>query len=280
MTVTLHLGAFTHHSVSAAGFDVSYFEAGAGVPIVVLPGAGGPKLGPAYDSLAEHFRVIMIELPGWGATPNDVADFDGLADQVVAAIDAINLKTSSSETPETPSLDTFHLLGTSLGGACALHLASRHPSRVISLTLEAPAKLRDDSVNPGELPPEKIVSAFRTHPDRGLPMAPLDPEFLARVWPTIDRLMGDGKLHTDVEQLLVGIQTRTLVMFGKDDGIINPVNGRTYRRLMPNCVLMYVYDASHEISQDRPEAFVDVVSDFVTRGMNFMVNDADRLINR
>lgn len=271
MTSTIHLRAFTHHTVSAAGFDISYFEAGTGVPLVVLPGAGGPKLGPAFDSLAEKFRVIMIELPGWGATPNDVADFDGLADQVVAAIDAIG---------RNGSLDTFHLLGTSLGGACALHLASRHPSRVISLTLEAPAKLRDDSVNPGELPPEKIVSAFRTHPERGLPMAPLDPEFMARVWPTVDRLMGDGKLDTALEERLAAIQTRALVMFGQDDGVINPINGRTYRRLMPNCVLMYVYDASHEISQDRPEAFVDVVSDFVTRGMNFMVNDADRLINR
>jgi hypothetical protein len=44
-------------------------------------------------------------------------------------------------------------------------------------------------------------------------------------------------------------------------------------------VLMYVYDASHEIAQDRPEAFVDVMSDFIRRGMNFLVNDKDRLIN-
>ena len=73
--------------------------------------------------------------------------------------------------------------------------------------------------------------------------------------------------------------TRTLVMFGRDDGIVNPVNGRTYRQLLPNCVLMYVYEAAHDVSNDRPEAFVDVVSDFVRRGMNFIINDRDNLIN-
>jgi pimeloyl-ACP methyl ester carboxylesterase len=149
--ISIHLGSFTRHTVNAAGFDIAYYEAGQGTPIVVLPGAGGPNLGPAYDSLAQQYRVIMIELPGWGATPNNVADFDGLADQVVAAIDAIGL-------------ETFHLLGTSFGGACAIHLASNHPTRVISLTLESPAKLRVDSVNPAELPPEQFVAAFRSHP--------------------------------------------------------------------------------------------------------------------
>lgn len=257
---------FTRRSVPAAGFDVTYFEAGDGAPLVMLPGAGGPALGPAHDALAAQFRVIVVELPGWGAQPNDVADFDGLADQVIAAIDAIGLT-------------TFHLLGTSLGGACALHLATRHPGRVISLTLEGPAKFRADSVNPAELPPDRFIPAFRTHPERGLPMSPPDPEFMARVWPTVERLMGDGSADPEFLERLGALGTRTLVMFGRDDGVINPVNGRTYRAAMPNCLLMYVYDAAHDIANDRTEAFVDVVGDFIRRGMNFIVNDTDRLIN-
>ena len=31
---------------------------------------------------------------------------------------------------------------------------------------------------------------------------------------------------------------------------------------MPNCHLVYVYDAGHAISTDRPEAFTEVVADF------------------
>ena len=58
-----------------------------------------------------------------------------------------------------------------------------------------------------------------------------------------------------------------------------PGNGRIYRRTLPNCALVYVFDAAHDIQSDRPEAFADVVSDFVRRGMNFMVNETDHLIN-
>ncbi len=263
---TIGLGSFTEHRVAAAGFDVTYYEAGTGAALVVLPGAGGPSLGPAYDALAEQFRVLMIELPGWGEEPNDVADLDGLADQVAEIVTALGL-------------DTFHLLGTSLGGACALHLATRHPQRVISLTLAAPAKFRAESANPAELPPEQFLRAFRTHPERGLPLAPPDPAFMARVWPTVMRVLGDGGLDAAFADRLRALPTRTLVLFGRDDGVINPINGRTYRQLQSNCVLMYVYDAAHDIANDRPEAFVDVVSDFVRRGMNFIVNDQDRLIN-
>lgn len=263
---TIHLGNFTRHSVAAAGFDVTYYEAGSGATLVVLPGAGGPRLGPTYDALAAQFRVVMIELPGWGMQPNDAADFDALVDQVAEVIMALGI-------------ETFHLLGTSLGGACATHFATRHPDRLISLILEAPAKFRDQSANPAELPPEKFVRAFRTHPDRGLPIEPPDPVFMARVWPTVMRFMGDGAYDAAFGERMTGIQTRTLVMFGQNDGIINPINGRTYRRLIANSVLMYVYDAAHDIANDRPEMFVDVVGDFIRRGMNFMVNNQDGLIN-
>lgn len=264
--MALNLGAFERKTVAAAGFDVTYYEAGSGVPLVVVPGAGGPQLGPAFELLAEQFRVITLELPGWGMQPNDVADMQGLAEQVVEVATALGL-------------DTFHLQGTSLGGACALHVAMTVPDRVISLTLEAPAWLRAESVNPAELPPEKFVPAFRTHPERGVPMAPLDPEFMQRVWPTVMRVLADGELTEGFAERMRNYQGRTLVMFGVNDGIINPINGRTYRNLMPNCVLMYVYDAAHETSQDRPEMFADVVSDFVRRGMNFLVKDSDALIN-
>ncbi len=266
VTTTIDLGTFTAGSVAAAGFDVIYYEAGSGTTLVVLPGAGGPRLGPAYDALAAQFRVVMIELPGWGAQPNDAADFDVLADQVAEIVSALGI-------------DTFHLLGTSLGGACATHFATRHPNRLISLILEAPAKFRERSVSPADLPPERFVPAFRTHPERGLPIEPPDPAFMERAWPMVMRFMGDGTYDDDFAERMIAVQTRTLVMFGRDDGIINPINGRTYRRLLPNSILMYVYDAAHDIANDRPEMFVDVVSDFIRRGMNIMVNNHDSLIN-
>jgi pimeloyl-ACP methyl ester carboxylesterase len=209
--------------------------------------------------------VIVLELPGWGAQPNDVADFDGLADQVAVIATALGL-------------ERFHLMGTSFGGALALHLVARHTDRVESLVLEAPAKFRESSPHPATLSPEAFVTAFRSHPDRAPHMSPPDPEFMARVWPTVERLMGDG-LDNSLIGLLAEVPTRTLILFGRNDGIINPINGRVLRRFMRNSSLQYVYDAAHDIQCDRPEAFADVVGDFLQRGMQFLINDEDGLIN-
>jgi pimeloyl-ACP methyl ester carboxylesterase len=233
--------------------------------VLYLPGAGGPVMTLALDALAERFRVIVLELPGWGAQPNDVADFDGLAAQVAEIATALGL-------------DRFHLMGTSFGGACALHFVTKFADRVESLVLEAPAKFRESSVNPATLAPEDFVKAFRSHPERQPQMSPPDPAFMARVWPTVERLMGDGS-DDGLAARLVDVPTRTLILFGRDDGIINPINGRVVRRAMRNSSLQYVYDAAHDIQSDRPEAFADVVGDFLERGMKFLINDQDGLIN-
>lgn len=257
--------AFGERTVEAGGFTVRIQEAGSGPDVLCLPGAGGPKLTYALDMLAERFHVAVVEYPGWGAQPNDVADFDGLARQVEAIATALGMQ-------------RFHLLGTSFGGACALHLVTLFPDRVESLVLEAPAKFREASSDPSTLAPDAFLRAFRNHPEREPHMAPPDPEFMGRVWPTVARLMGDGS-DDGLGARLSEAGTRTLILFGRNDGIINPVNGRTLRRLLRNSSLQYVYDAAHDIQCDRPEAFADVVGDFLHRGMRFMINDQDGLIN-
>jgi pimeloyl-ACP methyl ester carboxylesterase len=264
-TVRLPGSAFVEKTVEAEGFTVRYYEAGDGPAVLYLPGAGGPVMTFALDALAERFRVIVLELPGWGAQRNDVADFDGLAAQVAEVATALGL-------------ERFHLMGTSLGGACALHFVTKFADRVESLVLEAPAKFRESSPDPSTLAPESFVKAFRSHPERFPHMSPPDPEFMARVWPTVDRLMGDGS-DDGLAERLTHVPTRTLILFGRNDGLINPINARTVRRAMRNSSLQYVYDAAHDIQSDRPEAFADVVGDFLDRGMKFLINDQDGLVN-
>jgi predicted nucleotidyltransferase len=42
---------------------------------------------------------------------------------------------------------------------------------------------------------------------------------------------------------------------------------------------VYVYDAAHEVARDRPEAFAELVGDFLERGEAHVVDRRDRLIN-
>jgi pimeloyl-ACP methyl ester carboxylesterase len=266
MTTTSTIGSvFTERFVDAAGFRVRYLEAGSGEPVLYLPGAGGPVMSKALDSLADTYRMLVLELPGLGDQPNDITDLDQLADQVDAIATALGL-------------DTFRLMGTSFGGATALHYVTKYAARVQLLVLEAPAKQRLDSQHPATMTPQQLVAGFRTHPDRD-PVFNIAPPDGSHRWGMINRVLGDGALDEAFKARLAQCITPTLVLWGTDDGITNPVNGRVYRQLMRSCTLQYVYDAAHDIQNDRPEAFADVVGDFFARSMVFMVNKDDGLIN-
>lgn len=260
--------AFAEHHVEIEGFTVRYLEAGAGDPLVVLHGAGGPELTVALDLLAERHRVLLLEVPGFGAVPNDVhQSFEELAEAVIAAVDAIGV-------------ERFHLLGTSFGGALALRVALAHPERLVSMVLEGPAAFRQGATTPAGLAPEELVARFRTHPERVPAWTPPDPEKMARSWPLVERLLVAAPEYDEV--LAARLETcavRTLVLFGDRDGIVPAENGRTYRRLMPSCSFVLVYDAAHAVQQDRAEAFADLVGDFLARGWQFLLPEESTLIN-
>ena len=58
-----------------------------------------------------------------------------------------------------------------------------------------------------------------------------------------------------------------------------PEMGRHYKELMPNCHLVLVYDAGHAIGAERPEAFTEVVTDFLDRHEAFLISRTDTLIH-
>lgn len=260
---------WTSRQVTAAGFDVRYWEGGpadAAETVVYLHPAGGPWWRPAHDELAATYRVVQYEQPGFGDDPNDQTDTLGQQAELMAAV------------IEATGIERYHLMGTSFGGAVALHLALAHPERVVSLVLDAPAAFRDGARPPWKLTPEEVVAAFRTHPEREPHLDLPPPDVMARVGPFVQRLLGNTD-EAALTEAMAACPVRTLVLFGTEDGIIPPHNGQTYRRHLANCVLLYVYDAGHDIMGDRPEAFIDAVGDFLHRGMAFLVPEQDSMIN-
>jgi pimeloyl-ACP methyl ester carboxylesterase len=92
------------------------------------------------------------------------------------------------------------------------------------------------------------------------------------------RLRGPNR-DPDLEGRLAALSVPTLVLFGTEDRLIPTEMGRIYREIMPNCNLIYVYDAGHHIDADRPEAFAGVVSDFLERHEQFVVTRTSSVIN-
>ena len=259
---------FTEGTVQVAGFTVRYYDAGMGEPVAVLHGAGGPRFTVGLDLLAQQRRVVLLEMPGFGDQADDVHQAPAeLADAVAEAFAEIGL-------------ERYHLLGTSFGGAIALHVALAHPERVVSLVLEAPAAFRVGGESPATIPPEEMVTRFRTHPERAPAFTPPDPATMARSWPLVERLLGSRPDYDqELADRLPALAVRTLVLFGDRDGIVPCANGRTYRQLMPNCSYILVHDAAHDIQADRAEAFADVVGDFLARGWQFLVPEQSTLVN-
>src|SRR5439155_1130801 len=251
----------------ADGFRIRYMESGNGVPLVHLHGAGGLRLTQGHNLLSRHFRVIAFEMPGFGESPQNsrTRNMPELASTIGQAV-------------ENLGIDSFNLMGTSFGGKTALWLALQQTKGVLALVLESPAAIRHAGAKPPSGSPEEMASRLYAHPER-LPPIPLpDPAVQVKARNLVARLRGPDR-DTDLERQLAGLATPTLVLFGTVDRVIPPDMGHIYKELMPNCHLVFVYDAGHAISTDRPEAFTEVVSDFLERHEAFVISRTETVIH-
>ena len=259
---------FTEGYIEADGFRIRYQEAGQGEPLVSLHGAGGLKLYRSHALLAEQYRVIVFEVPGFGHSPANERSqsMPELALTVVQAMTNLGI-------------ERFNLMGNSFGGKLALWLAVQQPERVQALVLVAPAAIRPEGgLPPQALSPEELMARLYAHPERQAPVPPLDPAIRAKQQALVRRVMGPARDEA-LESRLAGLNIPVLVVFGTLDRMIPPEMGRLYCEKLPNCHLVLVYDAGHEVDADRPEAFVSVVSDFLQRHEAFLVNRQSGLIN-
>ncbi len=110
---------------------LSILEAGSGPPIVAVHGLGGTKGSflPTVGALSGSFRVIAVDLPGFGDSDKPIgASYDAgfFARAVVDLFDSLGL-------------DRAHLIGNSLGGRVVLEVGLAHPERVDRLALLCPS---------------------------------------------------------------------------------------------------------------------------------------------
>jgi pimeloyl-ACP methyl ester carboxylesterase len=254
---------FDEGHVDADGFRIRYRSAGAGdgVPLVHLHGAGGIELTPAHELLARDRRVIAFEMPGFGDSPANTRHqrMPEMAGTMLEAITALGV-------------ETFDLMGTSFGGKTALWVAIQAPERVSAVVLESPAAIRPEGQPaPQAATAEEFAALFHAHPER-VPARPLpDPAQMAKTWPLVLGLLAPDR-DAELEEAMRGLQVPVLVVFGAEDRVIPPEMGRIYKRLLPSCQLLFVYDSGHAISTDRPGAFTEAVTDFLAHHEQYVVS--------
>jgi pimeloyl-ACP methyl ester carboxylesterase len=248
-------------------FETRIREAGTGAPLLVLHGAEGLRGGwsPYLATLAERFRVIAPDLPGFGQSPGGEHFYDGL-DLTIFLQDLL----------DALGLDRVHILGHDLGGMAAAELAAASDRRVGSLVLVAPLGLWADD--------DPILDIFATPRDVLEPMTwhsistegatavlapPVTDEAEARarleraanlatagrfIWPIPDRGL-KRRIHR--------VSAPTLLVWGASDRIVPPSYGPRWRAALQQAQLATIPNAGHEPMLEQPSAFTDAVVPFL-----------------
>ena len=251
---------FREKHVDADGFHIRYLEAGDGEPLVHFHGAGGLHLYKSHELLAQNHRVILFEVPGFGNSPvNERSE------------SVEDLGRTMAEAVTRLGIDQFNLMGNSFGGGLALWTALQVPERIRSLVLVAPAAiLPEHHVRPQNMTQEELVRRLFAHPERVDLPPPTPPDIVAKHAAFTRRLVIPSR--EQLEARMAEFQPPVLVVWGTVDRMIPSKMGRVYVEKLPSAFLFLLYDAGHEADADRPEAFADLVTEFIERGAGFVVN--------
>ncbi|BBX48646.1 alpha/beta fold hydrolase [Mycobacterium cookii] len=279
--------ALREHTVTVAGKPIFVAETGSGAPVVMLHGGGPGASGVSnysrnIDALAEHFRVIVPDMPGYGRSAKGVDHSDPfgyLADMIRGLLDQL-------------AIGTAHLVGNSYGGAAALRLTLEAPQRVDKLVLMGPGGIGTTRGAPtaglkallsyygGDGPSRDKLAAFIRNylvyegacvPDSLIDTryaASVDPEVVAD--PPLRRPSGPTALRTlwrmDLtrDKRLKKLQTSTLVLWGRDDKVNRPSGGPMLAGLMPNADLVITSRTGHWMQWERAELFNRIAVDFLS----------------
>jgi pimeloyl-ACP methyl ester carboxylesterase len=202
-----------------------------GPPVVLLHALGSSK--DTWTKFTAKLRrhTIALDLPGHGASPH-TGDytFTAMADAVLAAIDH----------------DRFDLVGHSLGGAVAMHLAMRDPDRVRRMVVEDIAPPPHEPVTDYEVPaepPQPVDFDWAVvHAIKRLIRTP-DPSW----WAALDKITAD-----------------TLWLAGGPTSHIDQDRLRDAAARMPSATVVEI-PVGHRIHSEAPDEFAAVAGPFLTR---------------
>jgi 4,5:9,10-diseco-3-hydroxy-5,9,17-trioxoandrosta-1(10),2-diene-4-oate hydrolase len=276
MSLEIETGRF----VDANGLKIHYHDLGRGAPVILIhgggPGAGGwSNYSRNIEPLAERFRTIVIDLPGYGQSEKKAATgsvFEFMSDAVCGLMDKIGIEKAS-------------FIGNSLGGGTSLKFALRFPDRTERLVLMGPA---------GGLPVFTAVSEgakhlrayytgagpsyeklknfieYLVHDISKVPDALIrqrfeisnDPEIVAN--PPLKML---GRLPADElwRDRLSGLPHKTLLIWGREDRTVTLDASFVLLRALPNAQLHVFPNCGHWAQWERAEEFNSLVADFLAR---------------
>jgi pimeloyl-ACP methyl ester carboxylesterase len=261
MTPTASALAWTTEEVRVAGSSVRLRTAGRGAPLLVLHhDIGTPEQLPFYEALADRFTLLLPSHPGYDGSERPA--FMRSVRDVAVTYQALLAQRG---------LTDVALVGLGFGGWIAAEMATMAPRAFRRLVLVGPMGIKPAD---GEILDQALVSyidyvraGFEDQrafdrlftPDPPTPQLEqwdLNREMTFRIaWkpymynPTLPALLG-------------GVQTETLIVWGRKDLIVPVGVGEQYARALPKSRLTVVDGAGHFLEMEQPEALAKLIVPF------------------
>jgi pimeloyl-ACP methyl ester carboxylesterase len=246
------------------GMHVHFRDEGTGPVLVLLHGTGASlhTWDGWAEALTDSFRVVRMDLPGFGLTgPHPTHDYtlDAYVGFLARFMDA-------------RGVERFALAGNSLGGHIAWRFALAHPERVEKLVLVDPAGARSDTppslaFRLARTPGVARVLAWvtpRSFIERNLREVYGDPERISPEvvdrYHALTRRAGNRDAfiararHAEESRIdeLRGLHTPTLLQWGALDRWIPVEQAEAFRAVLPHAELIVYPEAGHIPMEEIP----------------------------
>jgi pimeloyl-ACP methyl ester carboxylesterase len=251
------------------GGPIAWREAGGGQPVLLLHGLGGTRLAwePQLEGLADRFRCIAWDMPGYGGSAAlTTLTFPGVVDAIVRLLDTLGI-------------DRVDVVGLSMGGQHAQHLAIAHPERIRRLVLadtsyrfgadgtdpEAWKRLRLDALDAGLTPADIAARVLDSITAPGFGGGERQ-----RLIDAFSAISSDG-LRAAVEMLpthavddrLAEIAAPTLVIVGELDEETPLAYAEYLAGHIPGAHLEVIAGAGHLTPSEAPDDFNRLIAEFL-----------------
>ncbi|TGJ99532.1 alpha/beta fold hydrolase [Leptospira semungkisensis] len=263
---------------------IQFYEAGTGEPVLMLHGGGPGASGISnysknIEDLAKNFKVIVPDMPGYGGSTKGLNGKDPFGDLAATMFQFLDVL----------GISKTHVIGNSLGGACALRMGLEKPDMISSLILMGPGGvdttrsfptkglsllldyysgkgpslekitefIRDYLVYGGlDIPPSLIEERYRSS---------IDPEVIQS--PPLRRPRGIPNfknLDFTRDPRLSKCEIPTLVLWGTEDKVNRPSGGPSLQKRLLNCDLYLFSKTGHWVQWERAEEFNSITKSFIS----------------
>lgn len=213
------------------------------------------------QNLPQNYQIFALDLLGHGEHDIKLDTTYSIESQVAY------LHTFMSELIKQP----VHIVGNSMGGAIASLYAATYPDNIKTLMLISPAGIHDIPSKMDKIIEEKGSNPLIAHSvdqffevvDFVMEDQPFIPDSILTVQAekSIKRYELNQKIFSDIrkdlnknlDQKFSHIQAQTLILWGKDDRVINVENIKRYAELIPNAKPRIIEGIGHLAMIEAPE---------------------------